>query len=140
MNNFNLLTIWEDVDGTSSLEIQYQNIYIFWSDMFFENSINIYQSHMVYQWIWSSEHLLFSFSKRFEKKKPKDFFYINFVITYQLDFPLFRNLNLLTASILFLGFRLLFLVVFSILWMLVTMYKAEFTLWKTFVMFAAYDT
>ena len=34
--------IWEEADGTSSLTIQYQNVYFFWWNMFLKNSINIY--------------------------------------------------------------------------------------------------
>ena len=65
---------------------------------------------------------------------------ISFFISDQLHhylstrFPLFRDLNLLTAFIFFLCLWLI-AVVFWMLWMLITVYKVKFTLWETLTMF-----
>ena len=59
---------------------------------------------------------------------------IYFIITCQFDFPLFQALYLLTVSIFFpelLAISCRFLM----LWMLITKYKAKFTLWMTLIKF-----
>lgn len=53
------LTIWKEIDSTSFLTTEYQNVCIFWRDNFFKKSSNKYCFHMVYQWTCSSEYPLF---------------------------------------------------------------------------------
>ena len=89
-------TIWGEVDGTSSLTTEYQNLYIFWWDMFFQNTIKrssrpeatsmliyIHCFHMVHKLNSSSEYLFFF---------PIRLFY--------LSTSSFFNLNLSTSSLL----------------------------------------
>ena len=89
-------TIWGEVDGTSSLTTEYQNLYIFWWVMFFQNTIKrssrpeatsmliyIHCFHMVHKLNSSSEYLFFF---------PIRLFY--------LSTSSFFNLNLSTSSFL----------------------------------------
>ena len=76
--------------------------------MFFKNSINIYYFHIVDQSSSSFECLFFSFFLSFFTYQihrystlPKSPLLIDFIITYQLDFPLHRALTPMTTSILF---------------------------------------
>ena len=74
-----------------------------------------------FSFLFPQGFLLFSSSLFKFSLSTSSFLHISFMITYQLDFPFFRVLNLVTASILFPSFYL-FLVVFWMPWILVTMY------------------
>ena len=100
-----------------------QNVCTFWWAIIFKNSINIHYFHMVYQFLLLNT---FSFSSR--------------CFTYQLAFSLSWTLNLQSASVMFPNFCCsFFLRNFWILWMLVTVFKVKFTLWKTLIMYMALD-
>ena len=76
---------------------------LFWWDMFFSNSLYI-------TFTWYINHFFFSW-KRFLSSK--------LFLTYHLDYSLFWPLNLWSSSNLFPGFWL-FLMLFGMLWMLVS--------------------
>ena len=106
-------TIWEEVDDTSILTTQYQNGHC--------------EKYRNFTWFPGVE-IFFKFNLL------NSSLLINFTITYQFDFPVFRVSTLLIACTLFPSFQV-FLFVYCMLWMLVTVCRAKFTLWKT-LMFA----
>ena len=97
-------TIWEEVDGTSSLATQYKNVYIFW-----ELTLLIYISftRCISQvpLLNTFSYLLNTFPQAFYLSTSSLFslnlstspLLINFIVTYQFYLPLFRTLNFLTA-------------------------------------------
>ena len=97
-------TIWEEVNGTSSLATLYQNVYIFWWDMFFEKSINIYSQyyylHMVYQLTSSSIINTFSFLL----PKASLLYQIHRCLTSNYQFCHYSSSSLLFMNLIYLSF------------------------------------
>ena len=126
-------TIWVEVYGNPSLTTNIR-IYIFLDKTYFTNCL----STSFLFWI-----LVFSFSSGFSTyhlhhystsphQLPHYFWTSSLPIIF--DFFVFWTFNLLTASIL-LPSCYLRLVVLWMLWMMVAVYMANFTLWQTSIMF-----
>ena len=94
-------TIWEEVDGTSSLATQYKNVYIFWVltvliYILFTRCISQVPLLNTFSFLFPQAFYL-STSSLFSLNLSTSPLVINFIVTYQFYLRLFRTLNFLTA-------------------------------------------
>ena len=98
--------------------------------MLFKGNINIYLFHMVYQSTSSSKYFFFSFSSGFLIYHLHHYLSTSSLLINLISFSFEPEILWQLASY-FRALPELFIVVFWMLWMPVTVHKAKITLWKT---------